>query len=67
MTAKRKRTRTPPGRPTLSPTGEVMKVRHVRFPDDEWAKCLALGGSEWMREQVRNAVLPQKSTKEKTR
>jgi hypothetical protein len=46
------------GRPSISPTGEAMKMRHVRMLDDDWEKCLALGGSAWVRARVREAPWP---------
>jgi hypothetical protein len=48
------------GRPSLSPTGETMRMRHVRMLDADWDKCLAspIGASEWIRQLVRDAPWP---------
>lgn len=43
------------GRKPLSQSGEKMKPRSVRMTDDEWAKCLRLGGSEWVRQKIKRA------------
>jgi len=32
-----------------------MKPRAIRMTDDEWAKCLRLGGSEWIRRKIKQA------------
>lgn len=47
------------GRKPLSKSGELMKARAVRMTDEEWAKCLRLGGSAWLRKQVAKAKEPQ--------
>jgi hypothetical protein len=47
-----------PGRPPMSRTGETMKMHHVRMLDAEWDKCLALGGSAWIRQCVNEAPWP---------
>ena len=46
------------GRKPISKTGELMKPRAVRMTDAEWEKCLALGGSAWLRECIRKAKNP---------
>jgi hypothetical protein len=46
------------GRKPLSPSGELMKPRHIRMTDEEWAKCLALGGAAWVRDKIKRAPLP---------
>jgi len=43
------------GRKPLSPTGETMKPRQIRMTDGEWAKCIALGGAGWVRNQIKKA------------
>jgi len=43
------------GRKPINPSGELMKARAVRMTDEEWAKCLLLGGSAWIRAQVKKA------------
>lgn len=43
------------GRKPASPNGEKMKPRAIRMKDDEWAKCLRLGGSEWIRRKIKQA------------
>jgi len=43
------------GRKTISQSGERMKQRAIRMTDAEWEKCLRLGGSGWLREQIRGA------------
>lgn len=46
------------GRKPISPTGEAMKPRQIRMTDAEWAKCMALGGSAWVRAQIDKAKEP---------
>lgn len=46
------------GRKPLSKTGELMKARAVRMLDEEWEKCLRLGGSVWIRKQINKAKEP---------
>ena len=41
------------GRPALSADGERMKPRHIRMTDAQWLKCLALGGSAWVRQRIK--------------
>lgn len=43
------------GRKPASPNGKKMKPRAIRMTDDEWAKCLRLGGSEWIRRKIKQA------------
>jgi hypothetical protein len=45
------------GRKPISKSGEKMKVRAVRMTDEEWAKCLELGGSSWIRKCVKKERL----------
>ena len=52
------------GRKPLSPSGELMKPRHIRMNDAEWAKCLALGGAAWVREKIKRASPPPPTEKE---
>jgi len=40
------------GRPTIAASGEAMKPRQIRMTDDEWRKCLELGGAAWVRKQI---------------
>lgn len=42
----------PVGRP---PVAEPMKIRHIRMTDAEWQKCKTLGGSSWVRTQIKTA------------
>ena len=48
------------GRKPISPTGELMKPRQMRMTDDEWAKCIRLGGAAWVRAQIKKAKEPDK-------
>jgi hypothetical protein len=50
-----------PGRKPFAPSGEAMRMRHVRMLDAEWDKCLAStdGASAWIRHLVRDAPWPQ--------
>ena len=41
------------GTKTISQDGEVMKNRTVRMTDEEWEKCVAIGGAAWIREQIK--------------
>lgn len=43
------------GRKTESADGETMKARSIRMTDAEWEKCLALGGSQWIRDRIKRA------------
>ena len=47
------------GRKPLAKSGEVMKPRAVRMTDVEWEKLLRLGGSEWLRDKIKRAKLPE--------
>lgn len=47
------------GRKPLAKSGEVMKPRAVRMTDAEWEKLLKLGGSEWLRDKIKRAKLPE--------
>lgn len=47
------------GRKPLAKSGEVMKPRSVRMTDAEWEKLLNLGGSEWLRDKIIRAKLPE--------
>ncbi len=44
----------PPGKPLGRPSlyGERMRNRNVRLTDAQWAAFLALGGPEWLRQQI---------------
>jgi len=41
------------GRKPIAKTGELMKARAIRMTDDEWEKCLRLGGSVWVRAKIK--------------
>jgi hypothetical protein len=43
------------GRKPMSANGERMKPRQIRMTDADWEKCLALGGSAWVRERIKLA------------
>jgi hypothetical protein len=43
------------GRKPISKDGELMKPRAIRMLDSEWEKCLALGGSVWIRKRIQRA------------
>jgi len=43
------------GRKTIDPGGEVMRHRSFKATNAEWAKCLQLGGSAWIRAKIRAA------------
>jgi len=43
------------GRKPLAKSGELMKARHVRMPDEEWEKCKRLGGAAWVRAKIKAA------------
>lgn len=47
------------GRKPLTKSGEVMKPRAIRMTDAEWEKLLKLGGSEWLRDKIKRARLPE--------
>jgi hypothetical protein len=47
------------GRKTISPENEKMKVRSIRCTDEEWEKCLKLGGSSWIRRRIAEATIPE--------
>ena len=53
----------PRGRKTISETGERMKTRPVRMPDDLWAAVLAWGGSEMVREACAREIARRLSKK----
>lgn len=58
------------GRKPLSPTGELMKPRHIRMTDEEWADARLVGMSairEFVTKQAKKlrASLPTTSKEQK--
>lgn len=49
------------GRKPLSPTGELMRPRHIRMTDGEWSKFKDIGGPAWLRDKIKRASLPTTS------
>lgn len=47
------------GRKPISATGELMKNRVIRMSDEDWEKCLKLGGADWIRKKVRAAKVKE--------
>lgn len=45
------------GRKPESEDGSTMKMRSIRMSDEEWNKCLELGGSAWIRDRIKRAKL----------
>lgn len=45
----------PKGRPPIAKDGEKMRNRNLRATDADWAKCLSLGGSVWVRAKIKAA------------
>lgn len=52
-----------PGRPRLG--NEVMKPHPFRMSDSQYAKVMRLGGADWIRQQIDEAVDPAKTKRTK--